>query len=117
MALAHTAAVRNQMADDMLTQIGSSCLLELHKSGDAEVAQLAVSGTSGVVTLADLDFNTFVDDTAADGGVCTYLTIRTSGDVEMFRFNASGDGVTLSNTTIGVGDTVSCSQLAWTAPA
>lgn len=118
MALAHTAAVRNQMADDMLTQIGINAQLQLYKAGDLEVAILTLPNPSGTVTLADLDFGVFVDDTSAAGGTVTYLAIETTaGAAEIFRFNPTGDGVTLSNTVIGVGDTVSCSALAWTAPA
>ena len=81
------------------------------------MATVLLGTPSGVVTAEDLDFSAFTSDTSAAGGTVTYLAIETvGGAAEIFRFNPTGDGVTLSNTVVGVGDTVSCSALAWTAP-
>ena len=118
MAVAHDPITRNNIADAVLADIGASGLLVLRPAGDTPViATLPLSATAGVVTAEDLVFNTITDDTNAVGGTVDYLTIETSGSQEVFRFNASGDGVTLSSLTIAATDTVSCSALTYTAPA
>jgi hypothetical protein len=117
MALTHAAATRNSIADAVLADIGTSGFLVLYTSGDAEVATLPLSATAGVVTAEDLVFNSITDDSSATGGVVSYMAIETSGAAEVFRFNATGDGVTLSSTTITATDTVTCSALTYTAPA
>ena len=118
MALTHVAATRNNIADAVLVDIGASGFLVLYTAVDAEVATLALSATAGVVTAEDLVFSTITQDSSAtgSGSVVDYLAIETSGSAEVFRFNASGDGVTLSSTTINATDTVTCSALTYTAP-
>ena len=115
MAITHTTASRNSLSDKLLADIGSSGLLTLRTSGDAEVATLTLPGTSGTVGATDLTFGTFTDDTSATGGECAHLRIETSGSTEIFRF-VPGD-ITMSSTTIGAGDTVQCSSLVYQPPA
>ncbi len=117
MAVAHVATTRENLATQVLTDIGNSGQMTLRTSGGTELATLTLPTTSGVVSGAVLDFGEFVDETNANAGVCDHLRIEDSGGSEVFRFNASGDGVTLSNTTIGSSDTVQCSDLTYTAPA
>lgn len=116
MAVVHVANTRSNIASQVLTDIGNSGQLTLRTSGDAEVATLTLPTTSGTVSGAVLTFGVFTDDTSATGGVCDHLRIETSGGAEVYRFNATGDGVTLSSTTIGAGDTVQCSSMTYTAP-
>ena len=117
MALTHVAATRNNLADQVLTDIGNSGQMTLRTSANAEIATLTLPATSGTVSGAVLTFGTFTDDTNATGGATDHIRIETSASAEVFRFNASGDGVTMSSTTIGAGDTVQCSSLTYTAPA
>ena len=117
MAVTHVANTRSNLATQILTDLGSSAQLTLRTSGDAELATLTITGTSGSVAGAVLTFNTFNDDTNANAGTVDHLQMETSGGTEIFSFNASGDGVTLSSLTIGAGDTVQCSSLTYTAPA
>ena len=116
MAVNHVATTRSNLASQVLTDIGSSGQLVLYTVGDLELATLTITGTTGTVTGPTLTFNTFNDETDANAGICSYLTIETSGSSEIFRFNESGDGVVLSSPSIGGGDTVQCSSLTYTAP-
>jgi len=115
MALTHTTAVRNALADDLLASIGNTGQLQLYTVGDVSIALLPLPATSGAVGATDLTFGVFTSDTDADGGECSYLVIETNGGTEIFRF-LPGD-ITMSSTTIGAADTVSCSSLVWQPPA
>src|SRR6056297_2621286 len=99
MALTHTTATRNAISDAVLVAIGNSGQMTGRTSGDAEVFTLTLPTTSGTVGATDLTFGAFTDDTSAAGGVVDHIRIETSGGTEVFRFNASGDGVTMSSTT------------------
>jgi len=116
MAVTHVANTRSNLASQILTDLGTSAQLTLRTSGDAELATLTITGTSGSVAGAVLTFNTFNDDTSGVAGTVDHLRMETSGGTEIFRFNASGDGVTLSSLSIGTDDTVQCSSLTYTAP-
>jgi len=117
MAVVHVANTRNNLADQILTDIGINGKMTLRTSGGVEVATLTLGSPSGTVSGPTLTFSAFTDDTSATGGDTDHLRIETSGGSEVFRFNPSGDGVTMSSTTIGVDDTVQCSSLTYTAPA
>ncbi len=117
MAVAHVATTRSNLASQTLTDIGNSGQMTLRTSAGGEIATLTLPTTSGTVSGAVLTFGTFTDDTNANAGTVDHLRLETSGGSEVFRFNATGDGVTLSSTTISSGDTVQCSSLTYTAPA
>ena len=114
MAVTHVTATRNAISDAVLTEIGNSGQMTGRTSGDAEVFTLTLPATSGTVGATDLTFGTFTDDTNATGGTVDHLRIETSGSSEVFRF-VPGD-ITMSSTTIGAGDTVSCSSLVYQPP-
>jgi len=116
MAVEHVANTRSNLASQILTDLGSSAQLTLRTSIDGELATLTITGTTGTVAGAVLTFSTFNDETSANAGECDHLQMETTGGTEIFSFNASGDGVTLSSTTIGGGDTVKCTGLSYTAP-
>ena len=117
MALTHTTATRNAISDAVLVAIGASGKMTGRTSGDVEVFTLTLPATSGTVGATDLTFGTFTDDTSATGGIVAHIRIETTAGTEVFRFNASGDGVTMSSTTIGATDTVQCSSLVYAPPA
>ena len=117
MAVAHVANTRSNLASQVLTDIGNTAQLTLRTSGGSELATLTLPTTSGTVSGAVLTYGVFVDETNANAGTCDHLRIETSGGAEVYRFNATGDGVTLSSTTIGAGDTVQCSAMTYTASA
>lgn len=117
MAVVHVANTRNNLAQQVLTDIGNNGQLTLRASGGEEIATLTLPTTSGTVSGPTLTFGTFTDDTNANAFTVDHLRIETSGGSEVFRFNATGDGVTLSSLSIGAGDTVQCSTLTYTAPA
>lgn len=114
-AVTHITATRNAIADAVLAEIGASGQMTLRTSGDAEIATLTLPTTSGSVGATDLTFGTFTDDTNATGGTVDHIRIETNGGTEVFRF-APAD-ITISSTTIGAGDTVSCSSLVYQPPA
>lgn len=117
MAVTHDAVTRNNIADAVLVDIGASGNLILRPVGVTPIiATLPLSATAGVVTAEDLVFNAITDDTNAVGGTVDHLTVETSGAGNVFSFNATGDGVTLSSLVIAATDTVSCSALTYTAP-
>ncbi len=116
MAVTHVANTRSNIASQVLTDLGVNAEMVLRDSGDSELATLPTPNPSGTVAGAVLTFGTFTDDTNANAGTCTYIAMETSGGSEVYRFNATGDGVTLSSTTIGAGDTVQCSAHTYTAP-
>lgn len=116
MAVVHVAATRSNLASQVLTDLGNSAQMTLRTSGGTEVATLTLPTTSGTVSGAVLTFGSFTDDTNAAGGTVAHIRMETSAGAEVYRFNASGDGVTMSSTTIGAGDTVQCSSMTYTAP-
>lgn len=114
MAITHTTATRNAISDAVLVEIGANGQMTGRTAGDAEVFTLTLPATSGTVGATDLTFGTFTDDTSATGGTVDHLRIETSVGTEIFRF-APAD-ITMSSTTIGAGDTVSCSSLVYQPP-
>ena len=117
MAVQHAANTRSNLALTVLNDIGNSGQLKLYTSLDVGIATLTLPTTSGAVAGAVLTFGAFADDTNAAGGETEHLRIETSGGTEIYRFNSSGDGVTMSTTSIGVGDTVQVSPpFTYTAP-
>jgi len=117
MAVVHVTNTRSNLASQVLTDLGNSAQMTLRTGAGAEIATLTLPTTSGTVSGAVLTFGSFTDDTNATGGTVDHLRLETSGGSEVYRFNATGDGVTLSSTSISAGDTVQCSSLTYTASA
>lgn len=124
MAIAHTTAVRNGIADyvvDLVDAGAGAGTLVFQTSGDVEVATLTFSATafgaaaSGIATAAAI-----TSDSSATGGTIAKFRIFDSNALEVLSGTAGDVGtedIVLSTATIGSGDTVSCSSLTYTAPA
>lgn len=124
MAIAHIAATRNAIANavvDLIDANASPGYLEFQTSSDVEVATLTFSGTafgdasSGVATAAAI-----TSDSSAAGGTVTKFRIFDGAGVEILNGTAGDAGtedIVLSSATIGSGDTVSCSDMTYTAPS
>lgn len=125
MAITHTTAVRNALADliDERVNAGASAgTLVFQTSGDVEVATLTFSdpafgaAASGIITA-----NTINDDTNATGGTVAKFRIFDSDATEVLSgtVTATGGGgdIELSSVSIGAGDTVSMSSLTYEASA
>ena len=119
MAVTHSASARNSLANAILDDIdvGTAGNLVFQTSGTAEVATLALSLTSGVVSGAVLTFNAISDDASATGGTVDRFVIQTSAaaDVVLGNVLTSGGDINLSSLSVGIGDAVSMSSLTYTA--
>lgn len=123
MAITHTAAVRNGIADYVVDSVdtGGAGTLEFQTSGDVEVATLTFSATAfgaasgGVATAASI-----TSDSSATGGTVAKFVIKNGSGTTILSGTAGDVGtedIVLSSASIGNGDTVSCSSLTYTAPA
>lgn len=125
MAITHTTAVRNALADLIDEQVNAGAAagtLVFQTSGDVEVATLTFSdpafgaAASGVITA-----NAITDDTNATGGTVAKFRIFDSDSVEILQgtVTATGGGgdIELSSVSVGAGDTVSMSSLTYEASA
>jgi len=119
MAVTHAVGLRNTLADAVDTAIGTSGFLEFRDSGDTECATLALSATAaGAASSGVITFNTISPDTSATGGTVAKFALTTSvpADVVLGAVATSGSDINMSSLAVGVGDTVSCSSLTYTAP-
>lgn len=127
MALGFVTTLRNNMLDEITTQIGASGLLRIYSgtrpaTGGAEttqLAQLALSATAAPAASAGaLTFSTISDDTSADAtGTATWARLCTSGGtavVDMSVGQGSGD-LSFDSTSFVAGGTVSVTSLVITA--
>ena len=114
-AVTHVTAARNAIADAVLTEIGNNGQMTLRTVGDVALATLTLPTTSGTVGATDLTFGTFTSETNASAGTVDHIRIETSVGGEVFRFLPAD--ITISSTTLGAGDTVSCSSLIYQPPA
>lgn len=126
MAVTHSTAFRNTVADAMTSALGTSPKLVFRLSGTVgspgtAAATLTMSATpfgaasSGVATA-----NSITSDTNATGNASAVAnaTLETSAGTVVVHcaVAASGSDINLSNgLTINAGDTVSCSSLTYTA--
>ena len=126
MAITHSTAFRNTVADAHTTALGASPKLKFRLSGTVAApgvaaATLTLAATpfgasaSGVATA-----NAIASDTAAAGNATAVAnaTLETSGGVVVSHcaVAASGSDINMSGgLVIGVGDTVSCSSLTYTS--
>jgi hypothetical protein len=121
MAVTHSAATRNAIADAVLAEIdidaGAGNLI-FQTSGAVEVATLVLSDPAGTVSGAVLTFSAITDDTSATGGTTDRFIIESNstGTRVLGSVGTSGQDINLSSVVIGAGDTVSVSSLTYTAP-
>lgn len=119
MALTHTTAVRNGLADYVVDQLNSGNLV-IMTSADSEVATLPLSATAfGAAASGTATANSITDDSSATGGTAALFKMETSGATEIFRGTVStaGADLNLSSVTIGAGDTVSVTSFTYSASA
>lgn len=120
MAITHpTASTRNALAD-LVVDLLNNGTLEFQTSGGTEVATLGFGATAfGSASGGTATANAISDDTSATGGAVARFQLKTSGAVPIVQGTAgtSGTDIILSSTSIGAGDTVSCSSLTYSAPA
>lgn len=117
-------ATRNAIADAIDAHIntgsGTAHML-LETSADVEVARFDFqnpafgNAASGVITLAGVP----IEDTSAAGGTVAQGSIynRNGDKVSESVAATSGQEITVSSTTVGVGETVSLTALTITCPA
>jgi hypothetical protein len=133
MAVTHSTAVRNGIADYVVDAIdgGSGAgKLVIRTSGTigspgTAVATLTFSdpafGNAGASVAGRADADTIASDTNAAGGTAATATLQTSADTICVHCSVTATGgggdITLSSVTIGAGDTVSISSLTYAAPS
>lgn len=125
MALTHSTAVRNTLADAVADAVDVGTTnpngqLVIMTSGDVEVATLNMSNPAyGAAAAGAVTANAITDDTSATGGTAALFKVVNRDGTEIYRgtVSTSGADLNLSSTTIGAGDTVSVSSLVYTASA
>jgi hypothetical protein len=130
MALTHTTAVRNGLADYISTQVNAGT-----PPGKLKIYKTSIDNPTDTNLLVALLFSTS-SFAAASGGVITANAIATvnataAGTAAFFIFTnaanteilrgtvtATGGGgdITITNTNIAVNDPISVTSLTWTAP-
>lgn len=119
MALTHTTAVRNGLADYVVDQLDGGNLVFM-TSGDSEVATLALNATAfGAAASGTATANAITDDTSATGGTVALFKMETSVATEIFRgtVSTSGADINLTSLSIGAGDTVQMTSFTYSASA
>lgn len=129
MALTHTTAIRNGLADYTVDAIdtggaGSLIIVTDLDGADTEVATLAFTATAfGAATGGVATANAITDDSSATGNASAVdgFIIKNGATTEIVRgtvtATSGGGDIELSSTTIANGDTVSISALTYTASA
>lgn len=112
MTVSVSATPSNSMADTLNTAVGTSHLLKLFTSGDAELATMTYSAASAVVStvagaeVLTWDEGNYTDEASANAGTVSYAVIQTSGAVEIIRFSDPVTELSLSSASISAGDAV-----------
>lgn len=127
MALTHTTATRNAIADTVVDSIDAGSTdangdLVIMTSGDVEVATLAMSNPAyGAAASGTAQENTISDDTNATGGTAALFKLQDLDNTEVLRGTVTGTGgggdIELNSVSISAGVTVSISDLSYTAPS
>jgi len=128
MAVTHSTAMRNTLADAVDTAIGTSGNLCFRLTGTVGspgtvVATLPLSATAfGAASGGTITANAITSDTSAAGNASPVATatLQTSGGTVVVHcaVAASGSDINMSGgLTVANGDTVSCSSLTYSAPA
>lgn len=121
MAVNYTTAVKNARMSAVVSQIGSTGVLEIGTTGMATVlATIALDSTAGTVSSGVLTFSSFPkSDTSADNtGTAAAARIRTaSGGTDIITgltVGTSGSDINLDSTSITAGQTVTINSAAIT---
>lgn len=126
MALTHSTAVRNGLADYTVDAIDGGTTdttgdLVIMTSGDVEVATLSWTATPafGAAASGTATMNSINDDTSATGGTAALFKFQNRDNTEVFRgsVGTSGADLNLSSVSIGAGDTVSITSFTYSASA
>ncbi len=125
MAITHTTAIRNGLAEDIATAVDSGTTnptgrVVVLTSGEVEVATLNFSDPAfGAPSSGTITANTIADDTNTTGGEAALFTVVDKDAVEVYRgtvtVTGGGGDLELSSLTIGSGDTLSITSLSYTA--
>lgn len=123
MALTHTTAARNALANQINTLANAgttnpSARLIIATSGDVEVATLVMSNPAfGTASGGAITAGAITSDTDATGGTAAIFKIVDRNNVEVYRgtVGTSGADLNLSSLSIAPGDTVSISSVVYTA--
>jgi len=121
MAVTHSTAARNGIADYIVDQLDGG-KIELQIAAGTEVATLTCGSPAfGAASAGVATANAITDDSSATGNASavTKAELQTSGSaaVVLCAVGTSGSDINLSSTTIAASDTVSISSLTYTAPA
>ena len=121
MAIIYTEAVKNARLSAVVTQIGTTGVIEIGTTGMASVlATITLGNPAGTVTGGVLTFSGFPrSDTAADAtGIAAAARIRTaSGGTDIvtgLTVGTSGTDIVLDSTNITAGQTVTLNSAAIT---
>lgn len=124
MAVTYTTAVKNARLSAVVSQIGSTGVLEIGTTGMATVlATIALDATAGTVSGGVLTFSGFPkSDASADAtGTAAAARIRTaSGGTDIvtgLSVGTSGSDINLNSTSIASGQTVTISSASITHAA
>jgi hypothetical protein len=124
MSVVYTTAVKNARLDAVVSQIGSTGVLEIGTTGMASVlATITLNSTAGTTSGGVLTFSGFPkSDTAADAtGTAAAARIRTAtGGTDIvtgLSVGTAGTDIVLDNTSINVGQTVTINSATITHAA
>lgn len=123
MALTHTTAVRNTLADVINTAANAGAgpaLLVIMTGADVEIATLTMSDPAfGAAVNGSITAGAIADDINATGGTAALFKVTDSAGTEVYRgtVGTAGADLNLSSLNIAAGDTVSVSSLVYTASA
>lgn len=123
-AVTHPATVRNTIANavvDLLDAGAGAGTIELHTSGDVEVATLTFSDPAfGAAAAGTATASPITSDTNATGGTIAKFIAQDSDSNLVFSGSVTatsgGGDVELSSVAIGATDTVSLSAFDYDAP-
>ena len=127
MAVTHSTAFRNTLADAVTTALGSTPHLKFRLTGTVGapgtiVANLVFSATPfGAASSGTITANAITSDTNATGNASPVANATLdNGATPLVHCAVAASASDINMTgglTIGAGDTVSCSSLTYTAPA
>ena len=127
MAVTHSTAFRNTLADAVTTALGSTPHLKFRLAGTVGspgtiVANLVFSATPfGAASGGTITANAITSDTNATGNASPVATatLQTSAGTVVVHCAVAASSSDINMTgglTVGAGDTVSCSSLTYSAP-
>ncbi len=124
MALAHVVAIRNSLANSIVTAItvgtGGNGNLVFLAAADATVAVLPLTEPAAPVAVAGvITYDAITDDTNAVGGDIVAFMIVDADGAEVYRGNVTlvggGGDIEMSTLTIAAAETVRVTSLTYTA--